>query len=146
MGVVQLGKWRGGKGGGRKNILLSLGNLQTDFPPCVCANEISISHPCLQVSEPIHGLGSDPQASVWREGCGGGNTWRECSILFNLALPMPNPSSVNVSLKGDNDLLPMALPFMKWDIRHTYKITLTVSLNLSRITGILRICVTVFTK
>lgn len=85
-GVVQ-------SGGGRKNILLSLGNLQNDFPPWVCADEISISHPCLQVTEPIHGLGSDPRASVWREGCGSGNTWRECSILFNLALPTPNPSS-----------------------------------------------------
>lgn len=51
--VLQRRRRGGGMGGRRKNILSSLGNLQNDFLPSVCPNEISTSHPAYRSVNPF---------------------------------------------------------------------------------------------
>lgn len=61
------------------------GNRQSDFPCLVCESGISASSPGSRIRK-------------WGTGRGGGNTGTQGRILFNLALPVPNAFSVNVSL------------------------------------------------
>ena len=92
--VLQWNRRGSGNRGRRKKHSLILGKL-AEWLPSMGLCKWNLHLPSLLTGQRTHSqIRKWPASTGVRTGRGGGNTGRECCILFNLALPTPNPFSV----------------------------------------------------